>query len=238
MAKFHKKAGAWVREIARVFEKHASFVVHSHPPAHYLEYIVEGKTPVILLPGITSKWHHMRSLGDPISLAGHPVYVVSELKDNMHDVPTLSAMLHEFITLNELQNVFLVGHSKGGLVGKHYLVHKNSGENVLGLVAIATPFSGSALSHITPHPAYAELRVDSGLVHELQTHTEINRRIISIFPEYDTHVVAEKGSVLENALQNLELSLAGHDSILSHVDVIQATLKALEKLTKMYFSKT
>ena len=233
--KFHKKLLGWPREIVRLVEKHASFVVHSHPPAHYLGHIVEGKTPVILLPGITSKWMHMRGLGDPISLVGHPVYVVSELKDNMYGVSVLSEMLREFIASQGLKNVLLVAHSKGGLVGKHYLVNKNPDSCVLGMVAIAAPFSGSLLSHITPHPAYTELKTDSELVLELQRHTEINQRIISIFPEHDTHVWAEKGSFLENALENISLPLAGHDSILSNIEVIQSTLKALEKLTDRYF---
>jgi triacylglycerol lipase len=235
--KFHKKAAGWVKEVARLVEKHASFVVHSHPPAHYLGHIVEGKTPVILLPGITSKWLHMRSLGDPISLAGHPVYVISELRDNMHDVPVLAKMVCDFIESRELENVLFVGHSKGGLVGKYCMVHGDPKKKMLGMVAIAAPFSGSLLSHAAPHPAYKELRTDSGLILDLQKHTEVNQRIISIFPEHDTHVWAEKGSFLENALENLTLPLAGHDWVLSHDDVIKATLKALDTLTERYFSK-
>jgi triacylglycerol lipase len=232
--KFHKRAAGWAREVARLVEKHASFVIHSRPPEHYLGHIVEGKTPVILLPGITSKWLHMRSLGDPISLAGHPVYVISELKDNMYNVPVLAGMVRDFILERELENILLVGHSKGGLVGKYCMVHENPHEAVVGMVAIAAPFSGSFLSHAMPHPAYSEMKVDSELILGLQQHTEINRRIISIFPEHDTHVWAEKGSFLENALENLALPLAGHDWVLSHDDVIQATLKALDTLTKRY----
>lgn len=235
--KLRHKAMGWAREVRRVVEKYGTFVIHSQPPAHFLEHTVEGKIPVILLPGITSKWQHMRSLGDPISLAGHPVYVVSELKDNMYDVPTLSGLLHEFIQSRGITNALLVAHSKGGLVGKHYLVHHATNKDVLGMVAIATPFSGSRLSHAIPHVAYKELRTDSPLITELQQHPDINERIISIFPEYDTHVWSEKKSFLDNAMENITLPLAGHDSILSHQDVINATLKALEKLTERYFEK-
>ena len=61
-------------------------ILYHTPPKHYLEYTEEGKVPVILIPGVLCKWSFLKHLGDKMSLAGHPVYIVPELGYNLFNM--------------------------------------------------------------------------------------------------------------------------------------------------------
>ncbi|MEK7068622.1 MAG: hypothetical protein AAB964_02295, partial [Patescibacteria group bacterium] len=61
-------------------------------------------------------------------------------------------------------------------------------------------------------------------------HRDVNKKIISIYPEYDTHVWAKRGSFLEGA-KNIELPVHGH-SVIDTKEVRAAVITAVEKLTR------
>lgn len=226
------------------------------PPSHYLGYIVSGKVPVILIPGILGKWSFMKSLGDHISLQGHPVYIVPGLKYNLFNIPSSSGILRaivnkefsqadkvhphitngagtieNFIEKEDLRGVVLVAHSKGGLIGKYFLIHHNRKHKVLGMIAIATPFSGSAMAKLLPLEPIKELDVDSEIIHDIERHKAVNRKIVSVRPEYDNHVWAEKGSYLEGA-HNIVVPVHGHHKVIFDKEVQKVVIDAIEKITK------
>jgi len=234
--------------------------IHRDPPKHYLGYTIDGKVPVVLIPGILGKWGFMKSLGDKISRRGHPVYIVPELGYNIYNIPTSAKTLRSLIVHiipkrghvppkisrgaeavrklieeEDLSGVVLVAHSKGGLIGKYLLAHHNIDNRVLGMVAIASPFSGSAMAKLIPHDSFKELRADSEIIQDLERHRKANERIISIIPEYDNHVWAERGSFLESAAENIEVPIHGHHKVLFDKKVLSLVLSAIEKISKLKF---
>lgn len=247
----HKKAGAWAKEFVQLFRGPIMMEIHRDPPEHYLGYVIDGKVPVILIPGVLNKWGYMKKLGDTISLLGHPVHIVPELGNNIDSIPSSAKILHKivvrvvpkeehrihararairaYIEKKDMKGAVIVAHSKGGLIGKYLLAHFNADERVLGLVAIATPFSGSSLAKLIPHRAFKELDIESGIIKDLQQHMGINKKIISIYPSYDTHVWAPQGSRLEGA-ENIEVPIGGH-SVVDNEHVQEAVAKAVEKIT-------
>lgn len=229
---------------------------HRNPPKHYLGYVVAGRVPVILIPGILGEWGIMKHLGDKISLTGHPVYIVPKLGHNLYSIPTSAQKLkaivrrvipkpghHSFdVSLNarhvrkfiEQQNIkgaVIVAHSKGGLIGKYFLEHHNYDHKVIGMIAIASPFSGSTMAKLIPHKAFKELKTDSRIIHDLLEHEEVNEKIISIFPEYDNYVRAEQGSFLKGA-QNIMIPIHGHHTILFDKEAAKIVLKSIADITK------
>ncbi|MCE9541596.1 hypothetical protein K8R03_03495 [Candidatus Kaiserbacteria bacterium] len=254
-ARLHRKIGSWFVDYGYMLRGSAAMVVHREPPAHYLGYRIAGKVPVILVPGILGKWGFMKKIGDEISLRGHPVYIVPELGYNIYNVPSsakkLKALIvHAFpkrghhiprvahgahsvrqlIEKEQLKGVVLVAHSKGGLIGKYLLAHNNEDKSVLGMVSIATPFSGSAMAKLIPHDSFRELLTDSDIIRDLESHKNVNHQIISIIPEYDNHVWAEKGSFLEGA-KNVEVAVHGHHKVLFSPKVRTEVLDAVDELS-------
>lgn len=227
---FHKKLGAWLIDYGYMVRGTAIMLMHREPPKHYLGHIVAGKAPVILIPGISHRWSSIKHLGDKISLTGYPVCIVPELGLNLYDIPKSAGIIRSLIEKENLSGVVIVAHSKGGLIGKYVLAHHNTDNRVLGMVAIAAPFSGSALAKLVPRDSYKELRIDSEIIRALEKHQAVNEHIISIIPEFDNHVWSEKGSFLDGAAENIEVPVKGHHKVLFSGLVLKIVLDSIEKL--------
>ncbi len=196
------------------------------PPAHYHLHIKEGRIPVILLAGLSMNWHYMRHLGDRISLLGHPVYAIPGLKRNHLDVPSSAKFVRDLIDRHGLNNVVIIGHSKGGIIAKYLLVHLNRDSAVKKAIAIATPFSGSHLARIVPRRSFHEMTPESKVIDELGQNISANAQIVSIMPEIDNHV--REGSRLDGA-QNITVKVRGHHKVLFDKEVEQTVLGILDK---------
>ncbi len=227
------KLKAWAQDYAYLFSAGSAMYFTHTPPKHYLENVIEGKVPVIILPGIFGRWAFLKPLADHISLLGHPVYVVPKLGDNIGSIPSSSKLVREIIEENNLKNVIIVAHSKGGLISKNLLINEDPDKRVKGLIAIATPFHGSSIGKLIPHYSVSELNTDSNIILDLESHKEVNNKIVSIIPSYDNHVWHEKGSFLDGALENIKVEVAGHHLILNDKKVWDIVIEWIEKITRL-----
>jgi len=209
----------WLEDSLYMARGYSRTYLHREPPSHYLGHIVEGKVPVILIQGIAQKWGFLKNVGDEVSLKGHPVYIVPELGYNFNDIPTSAQIIRTLIDQNNLHDVLLIGHSKGGLIGKYLLVHKNEDNRIKGLIAIATPFSGSNSGFIFPFKSYRELTPQSGIIKDLNSQTDVNKKIISMYPKFDNFIWSKAGSFLPGAT-NVEIDDYGHNKILFNKKLI------------------
>lgn len=219
----------WIIDYFYLLLGNLLMLIYKNPPGHYLGFVIDKKTPIILIPGISNKWGFLKHLGDKISVKGHPVYIVGKLEFNLFDIKTSAKIVREIIDKNNLRKVIIVGHSKGGLIGKYLLIHQNKDERVKGLIAIATPFLGSKLANQIHGKAYKELAPESKIIEELNLHKEVNYKIVSIMPEFDNHVWHEKGSFLEGAL-NIKVPTKGHHKIVFDKDVIRKIVDLIKLL--------
>ncbi|HVF69344.1 MAG TPA: alpha/beta fold hydrolase [Xanthomonadales bacterium] len=252
----HKHIKGWVTDYYHMIRGGVAMTIHTSPPSHYLGYVVPEKAPIIIIPGILLRWGFMKHLGDKISHVGHPVYIVPQLKYNLHSIPTSAKIvravtvhaipklgqiipdvaggaktIRDVIEKHNLQNAVIVAHSKGGLIGKYLLAHFNKDHRVKGMVAIATPFTGSALAKLIPRNAFDELQEDSKIIHDLEGHTTVNHQIISIFPEYDNHIWAKNASYVEGALKNIQVNVYGHHKVLFSKQVEKKVLESIEEIS-------
>lgn len=226
-----KKILHWVVDYGYMIHGALSGLVHYNPPRHYKDFVKEGKIPVILIPGVLGKWSFLKSLGDKISLEGHPVYIISDLKYNLFSIPESAKIVRK--TINDLKkedknfkNSVIVAHSKGGLIGKYFLIHYNNDESVSKMISLATPYSGSAMAKILPIEPISELHNDSQIIKDIKSHTHVNHFITSIIPEYDNHVWAEDGSYLDGA-KNIKVDVHGHHKIVFDKSVQEIILNEL-----------
>lgn len=213
----------WLSDYVHVARGWVSMYIHRNPPKHYLGHIVEGKAPVILIPGITNKWGFLKKLGDKISLEGHPVYIVLKLGYNLVDIPTAAKTVQEIIDENNLKDVIIVAHSKGGLIGEYLLT---CDKRIKELVAIATPFYGSHLAKFFRLKPFKELSPGSKIITDLNLNEEVNKKIISIIPVFDNHVWHKSGSYLKGA-KNIKVQVPGHHKILFSDELSRKVLDLL-----------
>ena len=227
-----KKIIGWIKDYAYLFSTKAFTYFKHAPPKHYLGYIKEGKVPVIILPGLSLRWAFYKSIADHISLLGHPVYIIPKLGNNFRDLPSSAKKVREVIKENNLKNVIIVAHSKGGLIGKYLLLHEDSDKRIKGVIAIATPFHGSSIAKLIPHSSFKELSPDSKIIRYLENHSEVNKKIVSIIPSYDNHIWHPQGSYLEGAKKNINVEVFGHHLLLNDKKVWNHVIEWIEKITK------
>lgn len=217
----------WITDYAYMTNGWRMMYRHRNPPKHYLGHIVPGKDPVILIPGITLKWGFMKRLGDAISLAGHPTYVVTELGHNMRSIPDSSKIVEKIISDNNLKSVTIVAHSKGGLIAKHLLNHSKYSPKITKIIAIATPFSGSSLAKYLPKKYFSELRPESEIINSLSVKCDLDSRICTIQPSFDNHVWHSQQKPYPVSSSNLVFETKGHHKILFDSTVINTVLELI-----------
>lgn len=134
-----KKVAYWVHDYLFALHKQSHAFLIRKPPEHYLGYVKEGKAPIVLIPGVYEKWHFLKAFADPLSLAGHPIYVLEHLGYNTKAIHHSAKLVRELISEKNLRSVIILAHSKGGLIGKHLLAFDNADGRVKKVIAIATP---------------------------------------------------------------------------------------------------
>jgi pimeloyl-ACP methyl ester carboxylesterase len=177
---------------------------------------------VVLLPGVYETWHFLRTLGDALNAAGHPVHALPALGFNRSAIPETAALVAHELEARDLRDVALVAHSKGGLIGKHLMACGDPEHRVDRLVAVATPFAGSAMARWTPWRTMRAFLPGDAVIRALGQHP--NQRITSIYPRFDPNI--PEGSRLDGAT-NIEIPVVGHFRILDEPATIAAVLSAV-----------
>ncbi len=172
-----------------------------------------GKAPIILVPGIVERWNIFRFAAVRLRDNGHPVYEVKGLGWNFMPVERGARLIRKMIDCNNLENVVLLTHSKGGLIGKYALAFLNSDQKIKKVIAIATPFAGSALAEKIPLDPNRELIPGSEVLRTLDNYPALNSQITCVYPVWDNHIQPLESCALEGA-QNIQVDVLGHHKII------------------------
>jgi hypothetical protein len=189
-------------------------------------YAAGSKRPVVVLPGVYENWKFTRPLIQGLHNAGHPVHVITELGYNRRPLQAGAALLLSYLRRHQLSGVVLVGHSKGGLIGKLALLRDTEGR-ISRLITLCTPFHGSSRGHLLPLPSVRPLTPADQLIQTLSRQTGVHDRITSISVRYDEHV--PEGSHLAGA-KNVTLPIAGHFRLVGHPAALAAVRAEIDAL--------
>ena len=180
--------------------------------------------PVLLLPGVYEPWTFLRPLAERLHAAGHPVHVVRALGNNSRPIARSAGIAQRYLDSAGLENVVLVAHSKGGLIGKHMMLVDDANGHISRLIAIATPFGGSRYARYMVNPSLRAFIPTATTLAMLTGNARVNARITSLYSERDTHI--PEGCYLEGAT-NIEFPVEGHFTILDDERVLRAVDAAL-----------
>lgn len=194
-----------------------------------------ARVQVVLVPGVVETWRFMEPLARRIAAAGHRVHFVPELGRNLapvlESVAPVRAVVERVAAAHPHARVVLVGHSKGGLIGKRVLVElalEPDAPQPAGLVALATPFAGSARAHLLPGAFVREFRRSSPMLAALAAERSADARIRLVLPRIDPHI---PGNAVPEGMRGVTLRAAGHFRPLATREAAGAVLAAIEELT-------
>lgn len=168
--------------------------------------------PIVIIPGVYESWRFMQPLITTLHERGHPVRVIDVLGHNRRPVADAAETVTAFLESEQLTDVLIVAHSKGGLAGKVAMTGR-AGARVRGMLAIATPFGGSRYARRLPLRTLRAFSPDDPGILALALRQDVNDRIVSIYAAFDPHI--PEGSELEGA-KNVRLETGGHFRILAH----------------------
>lgn len=191
------------------------------------DHFAEGTlAPVLLLPGVYETWQFLRPVAERLNALGHPVHLLTELGINSKTI-TVSALLGEdYLSRHELNNVILVAHSKGGLIGKQMMMGDEGRTRISQLIAVCSPFGGSSLARFAINPALRAFSPRNHTLTALAANLEANSRITSIYARLDPLIPG--GSYLAGAT-NIEVDIVGHFLPLASRRVLQKIEAAINK---------
>jgi len=178
--------------------------------------------PVVVVPGVYETWHFMRPLMDALHDAGHPVHVLPVLRHNLRPVPESAREVLAYCAEQDLHGVLVVAHSKGGLIGK-YAMTMPEGNRIDRMVAVSTPFGGSAYARLAPVAHLRAFRATDPVLAALGRDLAVNARITSVYGVFDTLIPG--GSALAGAA-NVRVPVGGHFRILGARQTREAVLAA------------
>ena len=184
-------------------------------------------SPVIIIPGLLNRWNIFRKIIKPLILQGHPVYEVKGLGRNTIQIAEGAKLVRRVIDENSLENVILVGHSKGGLLGKHALAFSNHDGKIKKLISVAPPFAGTTLAKKFPRLIHREILPGSDTLNELALCTEVNNKIVCIYALWDNVVMPLESCVLDGA-KNIQMNVYGHQKIIFHKDTEDLIINQLK----------
>lgn len=241
-----KRLGWWLHDYLYAGEKQLRGVFKPRCPASYADGDA-NKPAIVLLPGVYETWYFLAPAARRLNAAGFRVFDVPALGLNVRAVPASAAIVNEALArlgkdYGVTQCIFLA-HSKGGLIGKHAMLDlavdataddaettlpaQTHPVDILGLVAIATPFSGSLYARYMLSRTLRDFSPEDAVLLSLAEQLDINEHVVSIFPEFDPHIPG--GSALPGAV-NVQLPVAGHFRTLSDETVLTAVEQAVADL--------
>ncbi|MDO8497511.1 MAG: hypothetical protein Q7S61_03120 [bacterium] len=204
-----------------LYKKVTSYFI-AFPPASWSK---GTKGDVILIPPFGTNVKFIFILGEICSELGYRVHHVPQLDNNTYLVEKGSKNLEKYIAQNNLQNVVLVSHSKGGLIAKYCLDFSSVSSQIHRSISVATPYQGTLWGYFYFFNLH-EMIPGSPLLRKLNNETKNNHKIVAIFSKLDNHVIPNKNLRLEGAT-NIQLDIVGHTRILDSKELKEELRKIL-----------
>jgi len=196
--------------------------------------IAAAGRPVVLVHGIGDNRSAFTILRRTLRRRGFGRIVTVNYSPLTSDVRTAAAALGAHVERvceqSGYEQVFLVGHSLGGIIARYYVQRLAGDARVSTLVTLGSPHAGSQLARMAPLLVGRQLRPNSELMRELAGPASCSTRFVAIYSDRDEVVVPRSSARLEHpdlAVTALQVHGVGHLSLLVNSTVAHAVAAAL-----------
>jgi len=183
---------------------------------------------VLLLPGVYGPWETLEPIARRLGAAGYTPERIPRMGLNIRPIPETAELVADYLRARPRasEGIVIVGHSKGGIVGKLLLTRRDPELGIRGLVAIASPWHGSERPRLTRDPALREFLPESRVLLRLKQDSEVNQRITTIRPALDQNFPEHEG--LPGAV-NIRVPVRGHTLVLRARATLDAVVRAVAR---------
>lgn len=195
----------------------------------------DAEVLALAVPGAWDSWHFMEPLARKLATRGIRVSFMPELGHHLmpvaESVPIVATALDTLMVEAEGRPVVVLGHSKGGIVSLRVLadlITRNI-DQPRGLVAMSTPFGGTAWANRTRLSTVKELRLGSDALVQVRKDALSGVKIVSVRPAADPHVTS---TFVPKSARRLRIRSAGHFQTLSSAAGARAALWGIRQLIR------
>ncbi len=206
------------------------FVSHI-PPAKWLE---GERGNVILVPGFMDDHVFLMPIADALNSAGYKIHILKDFDTTFQSIEDLAKELDDYVKNNNLENIILVAHSKGGLVSRYVMEHyPNENEKIIKVFTISTPHKGTIFGKAKKLHLY-QMMPNSEMIRELNAQKNNLHKIVNIYPRVDNSIVPNKNLILDGA-ENHQIDIVGHTRILKTKKCINIILLSISKSMELNY---
>jgi len=201
------------------------------PDKRPADQVDNGGSVVILLHGLFQNRSCLLWLAYRLRRSGfRDVYSINT--PPWRDLETLTEILvrkvDELRLTHKVEQVDLVGHSMGGMIGRNYVQHRGGGSKVRRLVTLGTPHQGSKLAPFALSKMGHSLQPGSTFLQKFnQGSWPEATQVTTIYSRHDNIVLPIDSARIEG-IPAIELDGMGHTALLFHPRALQAVVDALK----------
>lgn len=189
---------------------------------------VEGRIPVLLVPGWMANDATMGPLRERFIRAGWPPHWVGSLAfrdpvgSNRDHALELEAELEALRGRTGAKRVDVVAHSMGGLATRVFL-QEGGGDRVRRVVFVATPHRGTMVAGLAWGEGGEEMRPGSPFLLELEGLRGVpaGMEALTVRTPVDFHILPPTSATLPG-VPDVEVCCPGHEGILDHPQAFEA----------------
>lgn len=183
--------------------------------------IVAAGTPIVLMHGVFDNRSIFTLMRRGLRRRGFgTTYALnySPLTDDIRSVAVrLGDLVEDVCEETGHDQVHIIGHSMGGLIGRYLVQRLDGDERVHTLVTLGTPHSGTLPAHLVPHPVARQMRTDGDIVVELaEPAPDCRTRFIAFWSDIDQLVIPQSNARITHPdldARNVLVRGAGHLSL-------------------------
>jgi pimeloyl-ACP methyl ester carboxylesterase len=189
-----------------------------------------ARGPVVLVPGIFEGKYFMLPLARSLHRRGYDAHLLPAGALALRIVDQQADAIADYVQSQNLHNVIIIGHSKGGLDGLAYLRRHAEQHRVRQVVAVAAPFNGTNLSHYVPLRAVRQFSPSGDVVRAVvESDAAVVRQVVCLSPFWDNHVWHPNGSFLRGAT-NVTVPVYGHHRVLFKAELAEIIDQQIRRL--------
>jgi triacylglycerol lipase len=213
-----RKLWGWVLDYAYVIYWMIRAFFGRSSPDQFQRPATGPKAVILIIPGVYESWRFMQPVVEHLYRGGHPVHVLDKLGYNTGAIPAMAEIVRDYLHREDLTDVIVVAHSKGGLIAKYALAEPDTFRRVRRVIALNTPFGGSRYAYLFLIRSVRMFTPTGPVIRTLQADLVVNRIVSSLYSVFDPHI--PETSHLEGA-ENIVLPSIGHFRAIAVPDTLR-----------------
>jgi triacylglycerol lipase len=201
-----------------------------------LEDIAASGTPIVLVHGIVDNRSAFAVLRRTLRRRGYGRITTVNYSPMTSDVRTAARHLGRHVervcAQTGYEQVFIVGHSLGGIIARYYAQCLGGDARANTVVTLGSPHAGTHAARLLPLKVTRQLRPDSDLMRELSGPTDCRTRFVAIYSDRDEIVVPNRSAKLEHPdlqVTPVRIHGVGHLTLLVDREVVHTVADALNE---------